>query len=78
MASSADDVETLRRFKQENEASFTMLSDKSGAAAKAFGVYNPIGFAKRWTIYVDDKGKILKVDKNVSVRTMKIKFLFCF
>ena len=69
MASSADDVEALKRFKQENEASFTILSDKGGSAAKAFGAYNPIGFAKRWTIYVDDNGKILKVDKNVNVRT---------
>ena len=69
MASSADSVEALRRFKEENEASFTMLSDKNGSAAKAFGAYNPIGFAKRWTIYVDDKGKILEVDKNVNVRT---------
>ena len=69
MASSADDVEVLKRFKQENEASFTILSDKGGSAAKAFGAYNPIGFAKRWTIYVDDNGKILKVDKNVNVRT---------
>ena len=69
MASSADDVEALKRFKQENEASFTMLSDKGGSAAKAFGAYNPIGFAKRWTIYVDANGKILKVDKNVNVRT---------
>ena len=39
MASSADDVEALKRFKQENEASFTMLSDKGGSAAKAFGAY---------------------------------------
>ena len=69
MASSADSVEALIRFKEENEASFTMLSDKNGSAAKAFGAYNPIGFAKRWTIYVDDNGKILKVDKNVNVRT---------
>ena len=69
MASSADDVEALKRFKQENEASFTMLSDKGGSAAKAFGAYNPIGFANRWTIYVDDNGKILKVDKNINVRT---------
>ena len=69
MASSADDVGALKRFKQENEASFTILSDKGGSAAKAFGAYNPIGFAKRLTIYVDDNGKILKVDKNVNVRT---------
>ena len=69
MASSADSVEVLSRFKEENEASFTMLSDKNGAAAKAFGAYNPIGFAKRWTFYVDDNGKILKVDKSVNVRT---------
>ena len=61
--------QALSRFKEENEASFTMLSDKNGSAAKAFGAYNPIGFAKRWTIYVDDNGKILKVDKNVNVRT---------
>ena len=69
MASSADSVEVLSRFKEENQASFTMLSDKNGSAAKAFGAYNPIGFAKRWSIYVDDKGKVLKVDKNVNVRT---------
>ncbi len=69
MASSSDSVEALKRFKEENEASFTMLSDESGSAAKAFGAYNPIGFAKRWTIYVDDGGKILEVDKRVNVRT---------
>ena len=69
MASSADSVEALIRFKEENEAFFTMLSDKNGDAAKAFGAHNPIGFAKRWTIYVDDYGKILEVDKNVNVRT---------
>ena len=69
MASSADSVAVLSKFKEENQASFTMLSDKNGSAAKAFGAYNPIGFAKRWSIYVDDKGKVLKVDKNVNVRT---------
>ena len=66
---STDTTETLSKFAKSNGARFPMLSDRNGKAAKAFGAFNVLGFAKRWTFYVDDSGTIVKIDKEVSPRT---------
>ena len=47
------------------ELDYPILSDPEKKAAKAFGVLNARGMANRVTIYVDDQGKIAKIE-NVS------------
>ncbi|QFU74770.1 redoxin domain-containing protein [Halioglobus maricola] len=56
-------------FAKETGADFPLLSDPEKAAAKAFGVLHPMGFASRHTFYVGVDGKVLKVDKDVTPAT---------
>ena len=46
-----------------------MLSDPDRHAAAAFGVLSDIGYASRWTYYIDRDGKIAYVDKRVKALT---------
>ncbi len=58
---STDDVETLRKFKQQTGAAFTLLSDPGGKVSKAFvGLYPIPGvdMAKRANIVVGQDGLV--------------------
>jgi peroxiredoxin Q/BCP len=63
---SLDSAEKNAAFAEALGANFTLLSDPSGEAARAYGV---IGlsrfFAKRWTFYIDLDGTVRKIDKSV-------------
>jgi peroxiredoxin Q/BCP len=54
---SGDTVESQKRFAEKHKLPFTLLADKDGAVAKAFGVPAMMGFAKRQSFLVVD-GKI--------------------
>ena len=43
-------------------------ADSTRAMSQAYGVLTPVGFARRWTFYIDDTGIIRKIDKRVDVR----------
>jgi peroxiredoxin Q/BCP len=65
---SVDDADTNRRFAQEHEADFPILSDPGRVAAGAYGVLSqptPTARARRWTFYIGPDGKILFIDKAV-------------
>jgi peroxiredoxin Q/BCP len=66
---STDSEEDNRGFAEKNEASFPILSDPGKETARAYGVLSAMGFAKRWTFYIDADGVIQKIDKDVDPRS---------
>jgi thioredoxin-dependent peroxiredoxin len=62
---STEDAETNRKFAEANDADFAVLSDPDQDAANAYGVMSDMGYASRWTYYIDRDGKIAYVDKRV-------------
>ena len=71
---SVDDAETNRKFAEANHADYPILSDPDKKTAFAYGVITPDRppdrqFASRWTFYIGPDGRILDIDKKVSVRT---------
>jgi len=71
---SVDDAETNKSFSESLDADFPLLSDPSKSAAAAYGVLQDFGgnigaVAQRWTFYIGEDGRILKVDKGVNAST---------
>jgi len=66
---SVDDAETNKRFAEEHDADFPILSDPGKAVAGAYGVLGMTGLARRWTFYIGLDGKILEIDKAVRTGT---------
>ena len=66
---SVDSLESVTAFAEKNAADFPILSDTSKEAARALGVLSAMGFAKRWTFYIDTEGNIAYIDKRVSPST---------
>ena len=71
---SVDTPEDNKRFAAENHADYPILSDPEKKTAFAYGVITPDRppdrqFASRWTFYIGPDGKILDIDKKVSVKT---------
>lgn len=68
-AASTDDPDTNTQFAQSLELSYPILSDPSKAVAQAYGVVGLLPWASRWTFYIGKDGRILDIDKDVSVST---------
>ena len=66
---SVDSLEEVTAFAEKNEANFPILSDDDKSAARAFGVLSGMGFARRWTFYVNADGNIEEIDTSVNPRT---------
>ena len=66
---STDSLEDVTAFAEKNDANFPVLSDNGKNVSKAFGVLSAMGFAKRWTFYVDADGNIIEIDKSVNPRS---------
>jgi peroxiredoxin Q/BCP len=66
---SVDPLEQNKGFAEQEKADFPLLSDPSKETAKAYGVLNANGMARRWTFYVDKEGKIASIDKEVKPAT---------
>ncbi len=63
---SLDVPEENKRFAEENQANFPILSDPDKKAAEAYGVMHSSGrFAQRWTFYIDKEGIIRRIDTQV-------------
>ncbi len=59
---STDDVATLKRFKDENQLPYPLLSDRGGKVAKQYGGTVPIvGMANRATFVLDKDGTVKDV-----------------
>jgi len=62
LAISRDDVETLKRFREDRKADYPMLSDGDGKVASQYaGLMAVVGFAKRANFVIGQDGKILSI-----------------
>jgi len=67
---SVDDAETNKKFAEQEQANFPMLSDPERKVSDAYGVTDGVQkFARRWTFYIGGDGKILFIDKAVKTAT---------
>lgn len=68
MIVSLDDVATQKRFAEEHELPYPVLSDPDGSAARKYGVLARGGrFARRVSFVVDPEGTVRHVDERVDV-----------
>ena len=63
---STDSLEDNTAFATKNSASFPILADPGKEMSKRYGVLSVMGYAKRWTFYIDVDGIIRMIDKDVS------------
>lgn len=66
---SVDRPEDNKRFAEEHQANFPILSDPDKTMTAAYGVLSTRGFANRWTYYIDKSGTIVAIDKEVNPAT---------
>jgi peroxiredoxin Q/BCP len=67
---SLDGADKNRAFAEALEARHVLLSDASKEVAEAYGVVSLGGlYARRWTYYIGEDGRIRHVDKDVNVAT---------
>jgi len=67
---SVDDAETNKKFAEQEQANFPMLSDPERKVSDAYGVTDGTQkFARRWTFYIGGDGKIAYIDKAVNTAT---------
>jgi peroxiredoxin Q/BCP len=66
-STAALDVTTA--FAQQGNYSFPVLSDADTTAAKAWGCLRPSGLSERYTYLIDDKGRILAVNRSTTPQT---------
>jgi len=63
---SIDSLEDNTAFAKKNNASFPILADPEKEMCKSYGVLSILGYAKRWTFYIDMEGIIRLIDKDVN------------
>ena len=66
---STDQLSEVTAFAKKNKANFPILADTNKSVAKRYGVLSAMGFAKRWTFYIDPQGTLVHIDKSVSAVT---------
>jgi peroxiredoxin Q/BCP len=66
---SVDSIEDNTAFAKEHNAGFPILADPGKEVVKAYGATHPMGFANRWTYYIDTEGVVVKIDKDVNAKT---------
>ena len=66
---SVDTLEDNTAFAAEHEAGFPILADPTKEMTGDYDVLMEVGFANRWTYYIDKDGMILKIDKETNPAT---------
>jgi thioredoxin-dependent peroxiredoxin len=66
---SVDKPEDNKKFSDQLDLDYPILSDPDKTVATAYGVMSPRGFANRWTFYIDKDGIIKEIDKKINVGT---------
>jgi peroxiredoxin Q/BCP len=64
---SKDSVESHQSFAKNHDLPFHLVSDDTGAIAKAFGVPSHLGFLSRQTFVIDKDGNVKKIYRDVDV-----------
>lgn len=60
---SVDDIETNKKFAEQEKADFPMLSDAGKKVAASYGVLGTTGMARRWWFFIGPDGTLLYVEK---------------
>jgi len=69
---STDDVNSHKEFAEKYHLPFSLLSDKDGSVAGAYGSLTKIGplkFAKRHSFIIDPDGRVAKIYRSVDAKT---------
>ena len=66
---STDQLSEVTAFAKKNMANFPILADPNKTVSETYGVLSTMGFAKRWTFYIDRSGMLVYIDKSVSPAT---------
>jgi peroxiredoxin Q/BCP len=67
-SASVDVLDDNKRFAESLELDYPILSDPDKQVATAYGVVSGARpYAQRWTFYIGKDGKILYIDKTISV-----------
>ena len=66
---STDTLDDVTAFAKLHEANFPILSDASKSVSRSVGGLSAVGYAKRWTFYIDKNGIIRDVDRSVKTAT---------
>jgi thioredoxin-dependent peroxiredoxin len=66
---SVDKPEDNKKFSDQLDLDYPILSDPDKTTADAYGVMSNRGFANRWTFYIDKDGIIRAIDKKINVGT---------
>ncbi len=66
---SVDPADDNARFAAEAGADFPLLSDPDKTTAKAYDVLGMMGVANRHTIYIDQSGRVVAIDRDVRPAT---------
>lgn len=71
---SVDSKESQKKFKEENNLNFPLLSDEDKSVSKIYDVLNNFGVANRVTFIIDKEGKIAHIlrDINISVHPNQV------
>jgi thioredoxin-dependent peroxiredoxin len=65
-----DTLDATKQFAQQLGLDYPLLSDPDRTVARAYGVITgDQAFAARWTFYIGIDGRILYIDKQVTVTT---------
>lgn len=64
---STDSLESHKQFAEHHKLPFHLISDESGAIAKAYGVPNNGGFLGRQTFVIGADGNVKKIYRSVDV-----------
>jgi peroxiredoxin Q/BCP len=71
---STDSTATHKRFRNEFQLPFDLLSDPDGKVARLYGAYNRLfRNSNRITFIIDDDGKIVSITKNMFAPKAHIK-----
>ncbi len=63
---SVDSPELNEKFAKSLDLDYPILSDPDKSVAREYGVLSALGFANRWTFYIDKEGVIKEIDKKVN------------
>jgi peroxiredoxin Q/BCP len=64
---SVDNKEAQKKFKEENNLNFPLLSDADKSVSKAYDVLNNLGFASRVSFVIDKEGRIAHILRDINI-----------
>lgn len=64
---SVDSKEAQKKFKEENNLNYPLLSDQDKSVSKAYDVLNNFGVASRVTFVIDKEGKIAHILRDINI-----------